>query len=37
MGGGARSPEEKDVRDNWFRIKNGVPFHNEKKLFLLRE
>tara|TARA_B100001142_G_C14348901_1_gene661215 strand:+ start:13214 stop:13777 length:564 start_codon:yes stop_codon:yes gene_type:complete len=35
--GGSRSPEEKDVRDNWFRVKNGVPFHNEKKLKLLKE
>ena len=29
MDGGARSVDEKDVRDNWFRTKDGVPFHNE--------
>tara|TARA_R110001592_G_scaffold308330_1_gene582372 strand:+ start:4946 stop:5482 length:537 start_codon:yes stop_codon:yes gene_type:complete len=34
--GGARSAVEKDVRDNWFRTKNGIPFHNEKMLRLLK-
>jgi len=29
MDGGARSVDEKDMRDNWFRTKDGVPFHNE--------
>lgn len=32
MDGGARSEEEKDLRDNWFRTKNGVPFHREDAL-----
>ncbi len=32
MDGGARSEEEKDLRDNWFRTKNGVPFAKEAHL-----
>jgi|TARA_B100001094_G_C18021097_1_gene715147 hypothetical protein len=32
MDGGARSEEEKDLRDNWFRTKNGIPFHREEAL-----
>ena len=29
MDGGARSENERDLRDNWFRSKDGVPFHRE--------
>ena len=30
--GGVPGEEEKDLRDNWFRTKNGIPFHREEAL-----